>query len=52
MHAAHALLSKNCMSLRNIFDYLTVDVLSKLNSALGAAGWAYPSTLAGEGDKK
>jgi len=40
------------MSVWNILDYLTVEVLSKLNSALSSAGWAHPATLAGEGDKE
>ena len=35
-----------------VLDHFAVDVLGELNSALSAAGWAYPPTFAGEGDKE
>ena len=36
----------------NIFDYLAVDVLSELDSALSAAGGTCSAAFAGEGDKE
>jgi hypothetical protein len=36
----------------DVFKNFTVDVLSELHRSLSATRRAYPSTLAGEGDKE
>lgn len=40
------------MSVRNVFDDFAVDVFCELYRSFRPAGWADPSALTGEGDKK
>jgi hypothetical protein len=40
------------MSVWDVFNHFTVDVFRELYRSLCPTGWAHPSALAGESDKK